>query len=167
MMFDKPYTIKGKHATYARFLSATTGRLDKEAKVAGIFKTTVEMYVVAPLIGAAYNRKADEDKDSSDSYTIFGDAIIGQQENLDAAYRLIMLADNSAKLTSDEKIARAFKEDEIPDKVNQNLELFHQYMRGGIEWLYEQTIEGATTKEDYLAKVDAIVSQFIQDFPRI
>ncbi len=165
-MFDKPYMIKGKHATYARFLSATTARLDKGAKVAGIFGTTVEMYVVAPLIGAAYNRRVDEDNSSSDSYTIFGDAIIKQQENLDAVYRLIMLVDDSQKLSNDEKIARAFKEDEIPDKVSQNLELFHQYMRGGIEWLYEQTTDGATTKEDYLAKIDEIVNQYIEDFPR-
>jgi len=121
---------------------------------------------VAPLIETAYNRTTDEDKDSSDSYTIFGDAIIGQQEYLDAVFRLIMLADKSDKLNSDEKIARAFKEDEISDKDNQNLELFHQYLRGGIEWLYQQTSESATTKEDYLAKVDAIVSQYIQDFPR-
>ena len=163
-MFDKPYILKGKHATYARFLSATTERLDKEAKIAGIFKTTVEMYVVAPLIGAAYNLKVLEDINSNDSYTIFGDAIIGQQENLDVVFRLVMLTDNSIKLTNDEKIARAFKDDENIDNTTKNLELFHQYMRGGVEWLYEQITEGATTKEDYLAKVNDIVKLYKQDY---
>ena len=163
-MFDKPYLLKGKHATYARFLSATTERLDKEAKAAGIFNTTVEMYVVASLIGAVYNNKVAVDTASTDSYSIFGDAIIGKQSDLDFVYRLILLADDSENLTDDEKIQSAFKDDENEEKTAKNLDLFHQYMRGGIEWLYENITEDATTKEDYLQNINGIVKLYKEDF---
>lgn len=64
----------------------------------------------------------------------------------------------------DEKIDRAFRYDEHPEKLAKNLELFHQYMRGGIEWLYEHFTDGTTTKEDYLEKVYEVVSLYKEDF---
>jgi hypothetical protein len=163
-MFEKQYLLKGKHATYAKFLSATTERLNKDAKVAGVFRYIIDVYLVAPLIGVAYNLKADEDTTSNDDVRIFADAIINQQENLTYAYRLVMLSENSSNLTNDEKIDRAFKQDEDVEKLANNMELFHQYMRGGIEWLYEQFTDGATTKEDYLSKIQEVVETFKADF---
>ena len=67
-----------------------------------------------------------------------------------------MLVDNSTGLNADEKINRAFKSPDTPE----NIELFNSYVRGGIEWLYEQFTEGTTTKDDYLAKVYEIVDSF-------
>ncbi len=163
-MFNKPYILKGKHATYIRFLSAQTKVNDKNAKGAFVVRTAVEIYKTAPLIGLAYNKKSPEDTQSNDSYTIFGDAVIGHQADLDFAFRLVMLADNSTGLSSDDKIDRAFRQDEQPEKLAVNLELFHQYMRGGLEWLYEQFTDGATTKEDYLEKVHEVVSLYKEDF---
>jgi hypothetical protein len=163
-MFNKDYELKGKHATYIRFLSATTNRLDKTAKAAGIINTAVDIYAIAPLIGLAYNKKAAEDNSSNDTYSILASQIINHQADLDFAFRLVMLADNSTELSSDEKIDRAFRQDEQPEKLAENLELFHQYMRGGLEWLYEHFTDGATTKEDYLEKVYEVVNLYNEDF---
>lgn len=163
-MFKNNYEFKGKHATYIRFLSATTTRLDKSTKAAGIISTAVDIYAIAPLIGLAYNRKADEDDSSSDRYNILVEQIINHQADLEFAYRLVMLVDNSKALTNDQKIDRAFKDDEDPSKLAANLELFHQYVRGGIEWLYEHFTDGATTKEDYLEKVFEVVNYYNEDF---
>ncbi|TCL55733.1 hypothetical protein EDC14_105416 [Hydrogenispora ethanolica] len=163
-MFNNDYELKGKHATYIRFLSATTNRLDKTAKAAGIINTAVDIYAIAPLIGLAYNKKATEDNSSNDTYSILASQIINHQADLDFAFRLVMLADNSTELSSDEKIDRAFRQDEQPEKLAENLELFHQYMRGGIEWLYEHFTDGATTREDYLEKVYEVVNLYNEDF---
>lgn len=163
-MFNKPYLLKGKHAAYIRFLSAQTKVNDKNAKGAFVMRTAVEIYKTAPLIGLACNRKSPEDTQSNDSYTIFGDAVIGHQADLDFAFRLVMLADNSTGLFSDDKIDRAFRQDEQPEKLAENLEIFHQYMRGGLEWLYDHFTDGATTKEDYLEKVCEVVSLYKEDF---
>lgn len=164
MLFTKPYEIKGKHATYIRFLNAYTKRLDKEAKVAGIFDVAVDVYVVAPLIGVAYNLRSPVDTESQDSFTIFGDAIINRQRILDSVYRLVLLSDKSIHLSDDDRIDRAFKTDENPELLESNLELFHQYMRGGVEWLYEHITKGATTQEDYLEKIRDIVTLYAEDF---
>jgi hypothetical protein len=164
MLFSKPYELKGKHATYIRFLNAYTKRLDKEAKVAGIFDVAVDVYVVAPLIGAAYNLRPPIDTESQDSFTLFGDAIINRQKLLDSVYRLVMLSEKSTDLSDDDRIERAFKTDENPELLEANLELFHQYMRGGVEWLYENVTKGATTQEDYLDKIRELIVLFADDF---
>lgn len=165
-VFDGAYKVNGKHATYIKFLNAYQRRLDKEnaAKNAGIFALAVDVYTVAPLIGVAYNRAVPVDTESSDSTTIFADAIISRQETLDTVYRLVLLSEKSVELTADEKIDRAFRDDENPEILVKNLDLFHQYMRGGVEWLYEQVTEGATTQEDYLERIVELVNQYGDDF---
>ena len=163
-MFSGDYELKGKHASYIRFLSATTNRLDKNAKAAGIVSTAVDIYALTPLIGLAYKRKANEDNSSSDTYNILSSQVISRQTDLDFSFRLVMLVDNSNELSNDEKIERAFKQDEQNDKLSENMNLFHQYMRGGLEWLYENTIDGATTKEDYFEKIFELVNLFNEDF---
>ncbi len=163
-MFDSYYDLRGKHATYVRFLSATTNRQDKEAKAAGVISTSIAIMTFAPLIGLAYNMKRELDNVSQDSYRIFAEAVIGHQKDLDFAYRLVMLAEKNDNLSSDDKINRAFREDENPEKLAANLELFYSYMRGGIEWLYEQFTDGATVKHEYLEKILTVVNLYKADF---
>jgi len=163
-MFTKDYRVLGKHATYIRFLNAYTQNLDKEAKIAGIFAIAVDVYMVAPLIGAAYNRKAPVDTESKDDLNILASQLVARHKQLDDIYRLVMLSEKSTDLSDDDRIDRAFKADENPELLEENLELFHQYMRGGVEWLYEQVTGDATTKEDYLEKIREIVTLFSDDF---
>jgi hypothetical protein len=42
--------------------------------------------------------------------------------------------------------------------------LFHAYFRGGVEWLYEQATEDATTQQDYLRRIVELVNQYSEDF---
>ena len=163
-MFNKDYRVLGKHATYIRFLNAYTQNLDKEAKVAGIFAIAVDVYMVAPLIGAAYNRKAPVDTESKDDLNILASQIVTRQKPLDDIYRLVMLSEKSTNLSDDDRIERAFKTDENPELLEANLELFHQYMRGGVEWLYEHVTEGGNLQEDYLDKIREIVTLYANDF---
>lgn len=163
-MFTRDYRLVGRHATYVKFLNAYTRNLDKDAKVAGIFAIAVDVYMIAPLIGAAYNLRAPIDTESDDSLNILASQIVPRQAQFDIVYRLVMLSEKSANLTADERIERAFKDDEIPEKANANMELFHEYMRGGVEWLYEHVSDGATTQEDYLEKVKEIVLLCADDF---
>ena len=74
-----------------------------------------------------------------------------------------MLAENSANLSDDELVSRAFKEDDV-DKSKENMELYNQYFRGGIEWLYEMVTDDATTKEDYLNNINELIETFKKDF---
>lgn len=167
-MFDQQYVVVGKHAHYIKFLNAYQRRLDKDkfGKNAGILPLAIDVYMVAPLIGTAYNRLAPVDNEISDSTTIFADAIINRQKQLDTVYRLVMLSERNTELTDDERVTRAFRDDESPEKLSANLDLFHQFMRGGVEWLYEQATDDgdATTREDYLKRIVELVKQFTDDF---
>lgn len=167
-MFNDNYRIVGKHATYAKFLNAYTRNLDKDAKVAGIFAIAVELYLIAPLIGASYNRRAPIDTESDDSLNVLAEQILKRQKQFEDVYRIVMLSEKESDLNADERVKRAFRDDENPEKMTANLDLFHDYMRGGIEWLYEQVTEGVNiataTPDDYLEKIRDIVTQFSDDF---
>jgi len=163
-MFTTDYRVVGKHATYIKFLNEYTKNLDKEAKIAGIFATAVDVYMVAPLIGVAYGRKAPIDTESKDDIRIFAEAIVSRQKQLEDIYRLVILYDKSNDLSDDERIDRAFKTDEKGELLDKNLDIFHQYLRGGVEWLFENINENATTTEDYLDKIKDIVFLYAEDF---
>lgn len=40
------------------------------------------------------------------------------------------------------------------------MDVFHAYVRGGIELLYEQFTDGCSTREDYLNKVYEVITTF-------
>lgn len=156
MMFTSDIVIKGKYATYLRYLSQKTEKNDHKEKVAGVFERHIDVYMAAAMIGVTYGLKAEEDNSSSDTTKLFADVVNREQDNLITIFRIAMLVDNSSHLTADEKIERAFKE---PDTL-ENMKLFQSYVRGGLEWLYDQFTTGATTKDEYLAKIYEIVDNF-------
>ena len=43
------------------------------------------------------------------------------------------------------------------------MKLFNTYVRGGIEWLYEQFTTGATTRDEYITKIHEIVEAFSEE----
>lgn len=162
-MFNSDFSFKGKHATYVKFLNKKTSQ-NSDTKSAELFSSAVNIYEIAPLIGLAYNRKADLDRQSTDNTNILASAMVKHQNNLDFAFRLVMLADESCGLTSDEKIDRAFKQDEDEEKTKANLDLFNAYARGGIEWLYENLISDGTVKQDFIDNILITTETFAKDF---
>lgn len=74
-----------------------------------------------------------------------------------------MLLDDSENLPTTERVDRAFRYDTLPDKTEElkkNLELFHDYVRGGIDLMYEQFTGGCHTREDYLEKTFNVMTEF-------
>ena len=70
-----------------------------------------------------------------------------------------MLLDKNNEPELDKRIDKAFrlygKEEAKPDE-----ELFEQYVRGGVDVLYEKLIGNATTPEDYIKNL----YDFMEDF---
>ena len=158
-MFTGDILIKGKYATYLRYLSQKTEKNDHKEKVAGVFDRHIDVYMTAAIIGLTYGLRNDEDTNSSETAKLFADVVNREQDNLTTIFRIAMLVDNSGNLTADEKINRAFKEPDTPE----NMKLFNSYVRGGLEWLYEQFTSGATTRDEYLAKIYEIVDNFANE----
>lgn len=158
-MFTGDIYIRGKYATYLKYLSQKTEKNDRKEKVAGVFERMIDVYMTAAIIGVNYGLKRDDENLSSDTVKIFADVVIKEQDNLTSIFRMVMLVDNTTGLNADQKIERAFRN---PDTA-ENMKLFHSYVRGGIEWLYEQFTTSATTRDDYIAKIYEIVESFKEE----
>ncbi len=155
-MFTTDIFVRGKHATYLKYLSKKTEKNDRKEKVAGVFERAIDVYMTAPIIGLVYGLRREEFEPNSDTVKIFTETVNREQLNLVSIYRTVLLVDNSRGLTADEKIEQAFKTPDTPE----NMKIFNAYLRGGIEWLYEQITTGAVTRDEYLAKIYEIVGNF-------
>ena len=140
-MFDKEYSFRGKHAEYVVKLTAEYD--DKHHK---LFNTNYDVYAIAPIIGFLYQRKAELNK-TGDATKIFPDKLI------------IMLLDEKHEADFNERINKAFRyygqEKSAPDE-----ELYENYVRGGVEVLYEKLIEPARSSEDYLTNLYDFIEEF-------
>lgn len=109
IMFDKQYTFRGKHAN--EVISLTSEYHDKFK----LFQTVYDVYVLAPIVGFLYNRKADLDK-SEGEINIFLEKLIKGNSDLSFNYRLIMLLDDEYEHNADLRIEKAFNDSNAENK---------------------------------------------------
>ena len=165
-MFENDYTIYGKHATYLKFLAKKNARDDTAPdapNAARLFERYIDVYMNAAVWGLLYSRTAKRDNASDDRARVYADAFANERDNCVFLYRMVMLLDKTTELTPEERVDRAFRYDTLPDKAEefkQNMELFHDYVRGGIEVMYEQFTDGCTTQDDYLSKTYEVMTTF-------
>lgn len=165
-MFENDYTINGKHATFLKFLAKKNSRDDQSPDnptAARLFERYIDVYMNAAIFGLLFNRTAKKDTSSDDRARVYADAFANERENCIFLYRMVMLLDKSTDLTPEERVDRAFRYDTLPekaDKFQQCMELFNDYVRGGIEVMYEQFTDGCQTKDDYLSKTYDVMTTF-------
>ena len=162
-LFESEYTINGRHATRLKSLAKSDGVEADNPNAANIFERYIDVYMNAAVLGIYYRRKAEVDTSSKDKARIFPDTFIRERDNCIFLYRLVMLLDESEKLTRDERINRAFRYDTADDKadeVKKNLELFNAYVRGGIDILYKTFTDGCQNRDDYLKKIFSVMTDF-------
>lgn len=161
-MFDKDVQIRGKHATYWKALARTPANAKDTSNNFKIFENYIHVYMLAPIIGLVYGRKGkiDPTDENKDNAGMLAEILIKNQSKLKYIYRLIILLDNSEQLTNDEKIDRAFREDENADATKTGMLIFQDYFLGGLEILYENFVEKCTTKEDYISRMYEFVKEF-------
>lgn len=152
-MFDKEYSFRGKHCDYVIRLTA-----EYDTKKHKLFATNYDVYAIAPIIGFLYRRKSELDK-SGDATKIFPDKLMKEQQNLLFNYRLLMLLDEKNEPNFDERINRAFRYYGT-DKAKADEELYEDYVRGGVEVLYEKLIETANSDDDYLKNLYDFMEAF-------
>ena len=166
-MFENDYTINGKHATYLKFLAKKNARDDQgpdNPTAARLFERYIDVYMNAAVFGLLYSRTAKRDTfPSDDRARIYADAFANERENCIFLYRMVMLLDKTTELSPEERVDRAFRYDTLPEKAEEfrlNMELFHDYVRGGIEVMYEQFTDGCQTQEDYLSRTYEVMNTF-------
>jgi len=152
-MFERDYELKGKHATYTKFLR-DTGK---------VFTRYIDVYMESAIIGFLHGRLAGKDSSNPDTANMFAAVFIEERETCIYLYRLIMLLDTTTGLTPNQRLDRAFREDNNEEALKKNMALFNSYVRGGIEVLYEKFSTNCTTSDDYLNMIYTFVDNFKND----
>ena len=161
-MFDKDMQIRGKYATYWKALTQLPGNAVETSKNFKIFENYIYVYMVAPIIGLLNGRKGQYDPadESKDTAGMLAEIQIKNASKLKYLYRLITLVDDSEGLSDEEKINRAFREDNNEESVKKGMDLYTAYFFGGLEVLYETFVLGCITEDDYIRKMFDFVSEF-------
>lgn len=134
-LFQKEFEFKGKHA---RMASELWSQNDYEHSY---FKRLIDLYCIAPIIGFRMNRKAGVDNSSSDTKSIFGDQMRGEKDNLDFALQMILMLEAEEQGKSQEEILKiGFQSIETKEQFDAYNNLFNDYVRGGVEELYERLV---------------------------
>jgi len=164
-MFDKEYDILGKHAIYVRFLA-------RDFKINGqsLFERYLDVYMTGAIFGLLYNRTAPRDTSLPEEANIPASAFNTSRNDCIFLYRLVMLLEQSTNVTPDERVDRAFRDDadeKHKDKLAANMNLFHSYVLGGIEVLYEKYTDGCTTPDDYMERIFTLMRDFQEEIQGI
>lgn len=155
-MFEKDVEIRGVHATYIKHLATS-----KESD--GVFLRYIDVYLFGAILGLLHNRKGQEDISSSkDTARIFTEVFLKEKSKCDFLYRLIMLHDNADKYAKEDRLNKTFRDDAKEEAAKHNISIFHSYVLGGIEFLYEK-FQDYTTKDDMVDSIYNFVNKFYED----
>lgn len=103
-----------------------------------------------------------KDNDSTDRARIYADAFSNHRDECVFLYRIITLLDER-DMEIEERLNRAFRYDAESDKqdiVQECLDSFNSYVRGGIEYMYTQFTTGCTSKDDYIRQSFEVSRKF-------
>ena len=152
-MFDRDQEFQGRHASYIKFLCN-----DKK-----VFNRYIDVYMLGAVMGILHARQAEPDKSSPDGAKILAGVFANERLKCEFLFQLIMILDQSDPVSDEQRLDRAFRvDDSNPIALAGNMDLFHRYVRGGIDVLREEFAE-CTTDDDYIIKMAEIVALFDRD----
>lgn len=152
-MFNNDYSFKGITAERVNLLTS-----DFDGKGNKLFSRNLDVYLLAPLVGFLYSRKADEDKSPKTANILLGQ-ILPVQDDLKFNYRLIMLLDKSNEPDTEKRIDKAFRE-YGSEQAKADEELYEAYVRGGVNVLYEKLMDGVNNQDEYITRLYDFMEEY-------
>lgn len=129
--FKSKYEFYGKHARMVEELCSL-----KEVEN-NYFRRVVDVYIMAAIVGFRLDRKAPLDNSSDDSKSIFPDVMLKEKDTLDFLMQNMMILENARQMNGKEAIMKAFRGPQSREEYVAWNNMFHGYVRGGVEELYE------------------------------
>lgn len=139
---ENPEVISGKYADYADALWTQNDIKNS------YFKRLIDLYTVAAAIGIRTKHKAADDTTSDKRRTIQMEQLLTNLQTLQELMKIALIIDDSRALTLEEKLDSAFRLPESEEIYKRNMNLFNSYMRGGLEYLYQNLIVRRVSPED-------------------
>ena len=155
-MFAKDYSFRGSHAEKVKLLAKTPD--ESKGKNFKIFNRYMDVYLLAPIVGFLYNKRAEIDK-SPGSANILASIMLNNQKELEFNYRLIMLLDKDYEPDFKNRINKAFR-DYGNEKSSPDMDRYEEYVRGGIEILYKELVKPSKMPEDYISNLYKFMEEF-------
>lgn len=138
-MFEGDYTINGKHATYIKYLV-------NEVKA---FERYIDVYMAGATIGVLNDRRVKQGG-TTDRARIYSDAFNTEHVKCNELFKIVILTDTFKSWSDEERVNICFKYRDKRDEkalppiseheiqiMKEALDLFNEYVMGGIEILYE------------------------------
>lgn len=133
--FKKEFEFEGKHA---RMVSELWSKDDFEHTY---FKRAIDVYIFAAIIGIRLDRKAPRDYSPVETRSILPEQMIKVKEDLDFIMQMMIMLESDSDKTDEEKVREAFKGAQTKEEYDRLMKSFNDYVRGGVEELYERLIE--------------------------
>lgn len=150
-MFNKEYSFKGVHADKVKSLT-----MEFDNNKNKLFMRNVDVYMLAPIVGFLYQRRSDIDNNSDSNTKVFLGQLMDNNDQLTFNFKLIMLLDKKYEPDSEKRIEKAFKGDiSAADELR-----YEQYVRGGVDVLYEKLMENVNSANDYVIRLYDFLEEF-------
>ena len=154
-LFFKDYLFKGIQRDQSVALSDFEIESNSNLK---IFNSTVELFMVAALVGCYHGKRVKADK--GETRRIMSEQLMSRYNDLMFIYKLVMLA-NDAVDENTEKVNNAFR---YTDK-KENWDLFEEYVLGGLQILYdnffpEKDSQAKSSYDDYFDRLYELLTEF-------
>ena len=157
--FSGEYQFTGRHGDYVKQLTDKLIEKGTYEKDISIIDYNHKFYTIAPMIGFLYKRKSKKEN-SERGPKISEGQVIRYADRAQETMKLILLLDKDYENNEQKRIDKAFRyfcEDE------NDFKLFEDYMRGGIEIMYEKIIGEET---DPFKIIDNLID-FMTEFQRM
>ena len=133
-IFDHEYFFHGVHADRLVALTSQSG----ESSFMKLFQRNVDVFMVAPVVGFVYGKRSPVDSAQPDRTINFAQMTYCKND-LIFNYRLITLLDKEYEPDTGKRLDKAFRYIGTP-QAELDEKRFEEYMRGGIDVLYEKLV---------------------------
>ena len=157
--FRKEFQFTGKHARMAGELWVLNDSKNS------YFRRLIDLYILAPIIGFRLNRKAEADNSDGDTKSVFPEQILKERDKLEFIMQMILMLEYTDEKDYKSCVNLAFREPETVEAFQRYNKLFHDYVRGGVEELYERLVVRRSEldeayKEEKSANIVALLERF-------
>ena len=157
--FKKEFEFTGKHA---RMASELWIRDDLQNS---FFRRLIDLYILAAVVGCRTERKAPADTSSFEPKSVFPEQMIKEKDKLDYIMQMMLLTEYADTKTPKECVKIAFRGAETKEQYDSYYAMFNDYVRGGVEVLYQALIVRKPEPEEDFSDVKAAnINAFLKDF---
>ena len=132
LYFHDDVILTGKHARYCDAL------WEQNQIKNSYFARLVDLYAFAAIVGFRTHRKSKPDTADDDKRTVQTKQIINMTMLQDLMKLFLLEEDDGTD--SETRVNRAFRGPKTEEEFKSNVNMFNDYVRGGIEILYEELV---------------------------